>query len=150
MIKMKEKSQNQKVYELFLKGGEYTAESIYEETGVPIDNIFIYLNTLKNKNKIKIVDKIGRFNIYTIIPREEREQPIQQNSKEAIEYLEFLNNLTIQQNSKEAIEYLEFLNNFFKENYKLLSSKKSNIEYIIQNENKFNKIEEMIKNVKST
>ena len=125
------KSDRQRVLEYFNVRIELTSYEISEELKMPISHVGQYLNQYVSEGKIKIIDKTGRWNIYTLIPREER-------------------NKLKNQVSKEIIEYLKFLNDFFKKNYKLLSSKKSNIDYVLKNEDKFDKIEEMVKNVNTT
>ena len=127
-------SQNQIIYKLFLNGGEYTTQDIYKETGIPYDNINVYLNDLKNKGKIKVIDKIGRFNIYTLIPREERK--INEKDEE-IYQVTFAETL--------LIEYLKFLNDFFKDNVDHFMKNKKIVNFILKNENKFNDIEKIIK-----
>lgn len=122
-------SKREEVYRIFLDGNEYTSKQISDELDIPFDNVSVYLDQYKKDGKIEVVDKIGRFNIYKIIPREERKQEETVKPK----------------NNEELINCLKFLNDLFKDNFNLLSSRKSTLKYIVDNTKIFDKIEEVIK-----
>lgn len=124
-------SKREEVYKLFLEGGEYTSKQISEKLDIPFYSVGTYLDQYKKEGKIEVVDKIGRFNIYKLVPREERKEK-EENIKT--------------EDNKELISYLKFLNDLFKDNFKSLSSKKSTLNYIVDNSKIFDKIEEVLKN----
>jgi len=101
-----------------LKKEELTSIEISDKTGYPKNIVWVYLNQLFNEKKIVVVRKEGRSNIYKAVVKED------------------------------PLVFLKFLNDFFKENIEYLMENNKIDKFIERNEEKFNKIEEVIVNAK--
>lgn len=92
-----------------------TTKEISSKLSIAEDDVRTYLRRLKKTNEIKIIGMRNRYKIYF--------------TKDPLE----------------SLELLSFLNNFFKENVSYLIKNKKISDFILTYEEKFNKIEEMVK-----
>lgn len=100
-----------------LKSENLTASEIAIKQGISVNSVKTYLQRLKNDKLVMSITKKGREMVWSI------------NTKE------------VSEDYKESVELLKFLNKFFKDNYKHLSKSKSIIDFVMRNEDKFNRIE---------
>jgi sugar-specific transcriptional regulator TrmB len=112
----KELSNKEKILEL-LKDTQLTSSEISEETGIDIDSVYVYLNQLYNNEKVE-----------------------RTTDKKPYKY----KNSTLKVMLNECKGLLKFMNNFFKDNLEHLIKNKDIVSFIQKNEEKFNKIEELV------
>jgi len=147
-------SEIQRIYQLFLDGMEMTVKDVHEKTSISLDNIWVYINKLQKEGRIRIIDKQGRYNLYKLIPREERIE-IEKHKKIAEEKQKIKNILKgngkshkkvkkLEKDKNKIVELLGFLNNMFITYSDYLADNEEIMDFIITNTDKFNKITKLV------